>query len=280
MGPLSGRSPDRHLSADPDPAARFLTMATDDPDGPVGTVVMDEVYRRLARTYADFSADNPVNALYDRPNVLRLAGDLRGRRVLELGCAGGLLTERLVDAGADVLAVDREPRMVALAAERLAGRAEVAVADLEEPLDGVATGSVDVVVASLVLHYVADWGPLLAELHRVLAPGGALVFSIHHPITGWNLSDGSHYHRTETIHEAWTWSGRAVTATLWRRPVSAVFTALRSAGFSVDAVEEPLMSDLPLDMDARVRAVLLSSPVFLFVRGLREETARGGAAAT
>jgi ubiquinone/menaquinone biosynthesis C-methylase UbiE len=37
------------------------------------------------------------------------------------------------------------------------------------------TASMDCVLASLVLHYIQDWGPLLGELQRVLTPGGALV---------------------------------------------------------------------------------------------------------
>jgi predicted TPR repeat methyltransferase len=115
---------------------------------------------------------------YDRPAILRLAGEVAGRRVLELGCAAGVLTGQLADRGADVLALDREPQMVALARRRLQA------ADLQRPLDMVADASIGLVVASLVLHYLRDWRPLLAELHRCLAPPGALVFSVHHPITG------------------------------------------------------------------------------------------------
>lgn len=231
---------------------------------------MSEVYRTLADTYARFSVDNPVNAHYDRPAILRLAGDVRGRRVLELGCAAGLLTEQLADAGADVLAVDREPRLVAHATERLAGRARIAVADLEEPFEEVATAGIDVVVASLVLHYVEDWAPVLAELHRVLVPGGVLVFSVHHPITGWNRSEGTDYHRTELVQEEWEWDGRHVTASMFRRPLSAIFGQLRGAGFAVDVVDEPFPEALPPDTDDRMRVALTTSPVFLFVRAVRE----------
>lgn len=39
----------------------------------------------------------------------------------------------------------------------------------------VAEASIDLVIASLVLHYVEDWGPLLAELHRCLTPGSLRV---------------------------------------------------------------------------------------------------------
>lgn len=231
---------------------------------------MIDVYRTLADTYARVSVDNPVNAHYDRPAILHLAGDVQGKRVLELGCAAGLLTEQLADRGAEVLAVDREPRLVALATERLAGRSRIEVADLEEPFEDVATSSVDVVVASLVLHYVEDWGPLLAELYRVLVPGGVLVFSVHHPITGWNRSELTDYHRTELIHEEWDWDGQHVTASMFRRPLSAIFGDLRGAGFAVDVVDEPFPHDLPVKMDARMRVALTTTPVFLFVRAVRE----------
>jgi SAM-dependent methyltransferase len=233
---------------------------------------MHDVYRMLADTYARVSVDNPVNAHYDRPAILRLAGDIQGKRVLELGCAAGLLTEQLADRGADVLAVDREPRLVAHATERLAGRAHIAVADLEQPFDDVPTGSVDAVVASLVLHYLEDWGPLLAELHRVLVPGGVLVFSVHHPITGWNRSERTDYHRTELVNEEWDWDGQPVTATMFRRPLSAVFGQLREAGFLVDVVDEPFPHNLPLNMDAGMRVALTTTPVFLFVRAVRGAT--------
>jgi ubiquinone/menaquinone biosynthesis C-methylase UbiE len=39
----------------------------------------------------------------------------------------------------------------------------------------------DDVIASLVLHYLQDWGPALAELRRVLTPGGRLIVAVDHP---------------------------------------------------------------------------------------------------
>lgn len=232
-------------------------------------VVMNDVYREHADTYADFSADNPVNARYDRPAILSLTTSLQGKAVLELGCAAGLLTEQLVGRGADVLALDREPRLLSHARQRLGDRARFATADLERPLDMVPSGSADVVVASLVLHYVEHWDPLLAELHRCLRPGGSLVFSVHHPITGWNRSDKTDYHRVETITEAWHWAGHAVTATMYRRPLADIFGSLTRAGFRADAVDEPLPESLPDDMDETMRVALTTAPVFLFVRAIR-----------
>jgi SAM-dependent methyltransferase len=133
-------------------------------------------WRQHGDTWARRSEHGLPNAAYDRPAILRLAGDVTGRCVLELGCAAGVLTRQLVDRGASVLALDREPRMADLARQRLGGRARVEVADVEQPLDMVPDASIDLVVAALVLHYIEDWRPLLGELHRCLVPGGALVF--------------------------------------------------------------------------------------------------------
>ena len=169
------------------------------------------IFRDHADTYAVFADKNPVNRDYDRPTILRLAGEIRGRRVLELGCAAGGLTAHLVERGADVTSVDTAPRMIELARQRLGSRARFELADLQRPLNIVPAGSIDVVVASLVLHYIEDWAPLLADLSRALVPNGALVFSLHHPISGWLLSDRTDYHRIELVSETWSWDeiGRA-----------------------------------------------------------------------
>lgn len=228
------------------------------------------IYSDHAETYAAFCQHSAPNTHYDRPAILRLAGDVTGKRILELGCAAGVLTEHLVDLGADVLALDREPRLVEIAQRRLGGRARVEVVDLEQPLDLVPTDSIDLVVASLVLHYIEDWAPLLAELRRCLAPGGALVFSIHHPITGWLLSDQTDYHRVELVSENWDLDGQVVTAELYRRPLSAIFGQLRQAGFVVDVVDEP-RPVTGSDAAPGMLDVLDSQPVFLFLRAIRTD---------
>lgn len=234
-------------------------------------MLSDRIYSDLAESYHRLSASHPANALYDRPTILRLVGALDGQHVLELGCATGHLTQQLLAAGAEVTAVDRSAEMVRIARERLHGRARIHHGDLNAPLSltMVADASVDVAVASLVLHYLPDWQPPLAQIRRCLRPGGALVMSSHHPITGWLRSDRSDYHRTDLIEEQWDVDGVRVAAEMWRRPISAVFAPLLAAGFVIDAVEEPLPDNDGRDIaDPRVRRVLTTQPVFLYVRAL------------
>jgi len=230
----------------------------------------DHIYDELADHYAASSESSPPNALYDRPTVLRLLGPISGRTVLDLGCAAGHLSRALVDAGADVLAVDKSEQMVAHARRLVGGKARIEVADVSKPLDLVANGSVDLVAASLVLHYLPDWQDVLGELHRVLKPGGSVVMSVHHPITGWLRSDRKDYHRVELIEESWDVDGVRTQAQMWRRPVSAVFTPLLDQGFIIERVEEPRPElDEEMVPDTRVREALNSSPVFLYVRAQR-----------
>ena len=93
------------------------------------------------------------------------------RRVLEVGCGPGELAARIKDElGADVVAVDISPRMVELARGR---GVDARVGDVQElPF---AAGAFDCAVAAWMLYHVPDPDRALAELARVLEPGGRLV---------------------------------------------------------------------------------------------------------
>ncbi|PRW65323.1 class I SAM-dependent methyltransferase [Actinopolyspora mortivallis] len=231
-----------------------------------GRVAHNTLYEQFAEAYARHSEHSPANAYYDRPAILALAGDVSGRRVLDLGCAAGVLSEQLVARGATVTGVDREPRMVELARARLGDRARFEVAELSEPLDMVPTAGVDLVVASLVLHYLPDWHGLLTELGRCLVPGGELVFSVHHPAADWQGQGRPDYLSTELVSETWPVGGQDVEVSFYRRPLSAVFEQLHRAGFVVDTVDEPRPLPELSRLSPDAYAELSTKPVFLFVK--------------
>jgi 2-polyprenyl-3-methyl-5-hydroxy-6-metoxy-1,4-benzoquinol methylase len=135
-------------------------------------------YDAMAASYAASTEDNAYNAYYERPATIALLGDVDGRSVLEAGCAAGGLTVQLAERGAKVTAFDVSPAMVELARHAVGGRADLLVADLSQPLEFAADGSFDLVVASLVMHYVRHWEAVLAEFRRVVKPSGAVVFSL------------------------------------------------------------------------------------------------------
>src|SRR5262245_5887071 len=98
-----------------------------------------EAYSRLADAFAARIDTKAHNAFYDRPAVLSLLPDVKGRRVLDAGSGPGVYAEWLVEHGAEVVGLDVCPRMVELARLRLGSKATFFEADLEQPLDLLAS---------------------------------------------------------------------------------------------------------------------------------------------
>jgi SAM-dependent methyltransferase len=97
-----------------------------------------------------------------------------GRRVLDLGCRTGALTQHYA-GGNDVVGVDVDADALARAAGRLG--IETVWADVESGLP-FEDGSFDVVVAGEVLEHLADPAAAVAHVRRVLRPGGRFVGSV------------------------------------------------------------------------------------------------------
>ncbi|MGH9002178.1 MAG: class I SAM-dependent methyltransferase, partial [Acidimicrobiia bacterium] len=102
-------------------------------------------------------------------------------RVLDAGCGTGRFASILEAEGGAVVAVDRDPGMLAVASSRLAGPCLLSdVASL--PLR---SRSVDVAVAVTVLEFMSDPNAALRELARVTRPGGRIVVGALNPNSPW-----------------------------------------------------------------------------------------------
>ncbi|MEU2243806.1 class I SAM-dependent methyltransferase [Streptomyces sp. NPDC018338] len=201
-------------------------------------------YNSFAEAYAAANETNLVNAYYERPAMLALAGDVAGRRILDAGCGSGALFAALRDRGAVVSGFDASAGMLELARRRLGDGADLQVADLGSPLP-YADDTFDDVTASLVLHYLEDWGPALAELRRVLRPGGRLIASVDHPFA-INLihreagREAEHdYFDTTNWTVEWTIGGHTALVSRWNRPLHAMIEAFIGAGFRITVISEP-----------------------------------------
>jgi 2-polyprenyl-6-hydroxyphenyl methylase/3-demethylubiquinone-9 3-methyltransferase len=106
-----------------------------------------------------------------------IVGDWRGRRVLDLGSGGGFMAEAMARRGARVTGVD--PSAPAIAAARRHAEAGGLAIDYRvgtgEAIP-LTDGAVDIVVCVDVLEHVEDAARVLAEVARVLAPGGLFLF--------------------------------------------------------------------------------------------------------
>ncbi len=229
-------------------------------------------YNAMAAAYAADNAESAYNAHYERPATISLLGDVSRRRVLEVGCGPGILTMWLVDHGALVTAFDVSAEMVSLTRESVGDRAAVIVADLDQPLSFAPYRSFDIVVASLVLHYVEDWEPVFREFHRVLKPGGTVVFSTHHPTMDWEIAGGDYFATTQ-VTERWRKGGGEFEVTFWRRPLTAMTHAITSSGFVIERLVEPGPAPELRRLDPAAYELIRTKPRFLFFR-LRTECSK------
>jgi SAM-dependent methyltransferase len=169
---------------------------------------------------------------------LRLLGDVNGRRVLDLGCGVGQAAVALARQGATAIAVDASNGMLEQA-RRLAERHEVRVewhhGDLAD-LAFLRADSIDLVFSAFAVAEIGDVDRLFRQVHRVLHPNRAFVFSYEHPLA---LSGEGSYFGDEPVRV----EREGEPVLLHQRSVGDVFSALGRAGFRVDALVEPRPTD-------------------------------------
>ena len=116
------------------------------------------------------------------PALRALLPELRGTEAVDLGCGYGWFCRWARRHGASrVVGIDVSEKMLARAR---ATTDDPAITYLGEDLERLTLPAASFALAysSLALHYIEHLDALLAEVHRSLAPGGSLVFSVEHPI--------------------------------------------------------------------------------------------------
>jgi SAM-dependent methyltransferase len=229
------------MSHDHDPPGGISCRLVSPSDGSADPARLND-YDGFAEAYTAETEANLINAYYNRPAIVTLAGDVAGRRILDAGCGSGPLMAALRDQGAVVTGLDKSAAMVKLARRRLGDDTDLHVADLNRPLP-FPDDTFDDAIASLVLHYLRDWGPALTELRRVLKPGGRLIMSVDHPfaVTLMHREAGreTDYFATTHMTAEWTAGGQRALLRFWHRPLHAMTDAFTAAGFHITTISEP-----------------------------------------
>lgn len=211
------------------------------------------------------------------PALRALLPDIKGARIVDLGCGFGWFCRWTREAGAaEVLGLDVSEKMLARARETTPDKAiRYERGDLETL--SLPPASYDLAYSSLALHYVVNLDRLLRQIHRALVPGGRLVFSAEHPIytaptkPGWSKdADGR---RTWPIDN---YQGEGARTTDWlaegvvkqHRTIGTMLNTLLAAGFTLAHVEEwgPTAQQIAAWPEL---AVERERPMFLLVSAMR-----------
>jgi ubiquinone/menaquinone biosynthesis C-methylase UbiE len=194
--------------------------------------------------YDEISAKYHVNrklAISDYtelPAVLRLAGDVRGKRVLDVGCGPGRHARKLLAKGARVTGIDISNEMIAIAREHCNHQGRFFQADFEQV--EFERASFDLIIASLTLMYARDISPVIEKFGSWLKPKGRLIFSLYHPVRFFHKIADFDFSKSRKV---WIHlEGCDVTVFNYYHPMEKYFDALRASGFEVLKFVEPVLS--------------------------------------
>ena len=138
-------------------------------------------FDRLAARWWDPQGESrPLHEL--NPARLRYVAErlpLRGKRILDVGCGGGLLSEALAREGAEVVAIDLAPEVLEVARlHLLESGLQIDYRQISaEALAEQEAGGFDAITCMEMLEHVPDPGAILAAIARLLKPGGQAFLS-------------------------------------------------------------------------------------------------------
>ncbi|WP_150265909.1 class I SAM-dependent methyltransferase [Paenibacillus tepidiphilus] len=135
-------------------------------------------------------------------NELRsMLPELRGKRVLDLGCGFGWHCRYVREQGAaSVVGIDLSENMLSRARE-MTDDAQIQYRRMAIEDADFAANEFDLVLSSLALHYVADFTAVCRSVRHCLKPGGSFVLSVEHPVfTALAAQDWCYNETREKLH--------------------------------------------------------------------------------
>ena len=130
-----------------------------------------DAYYPTARLTYQSKVDDPYSS---HSVILRSVGDGKGKRLLDVGSAQGVLAQRFTQRGFEVTCIEGSPELAALGKDKCQ---EMIVADLDKPLPPL-NGQFDVIVYGDILEHLRNPMEVFTGFNRCLRPEGQVIVSV------------------------------------------------------------------------------------------------------
>ena len=186
------------------------------------------------------------------PGVIKLLGERRTGKILDVACGQGVLCRQLASAGAEVTGVDAAAELILMARQRSSGNIQYHLADARN-LDFLSADVFQAATCILAIQNIHPIQGVFDTVARRLCPGGNFIVVMMHPCFrgaketswGWDQAQGVQYRRVDRYllprkAPIFANPGKKDGTYTWtfHKPLEDYVKACRKAGLLIDALEE------------------------------------------
>ena len=240
----------------------------------VQNIYDDETFYNLYKEMRDSKIN--ANELIEIPTIKSMLPNLKGKKILDLGCGEGQMARFFIEQGAKkVVGVDISQNMLNEAKKNQSKSLEFKLLPMEEL--SLIDEKFDIVFSSLAFHYVEDFGKLMRDISCKLKKNGYLIFSQEHPLvtcaiktkdnTKYIQKDNKRYYLTSDYNNVGKrlidWNVEGVVK--YHRNFETIFKALKESNMNIEELLEAKASKEAIEIVEKYK-YLNDRPYFLFIK--------------
>ncbi|MCK5128836.1 MAG: methyltransferase domain-containing protein [Clostridiales bacterium] len=192
------------------------------------------------------------------PETLKMLGEIKDKKVIDIGCGEGGYSRLLAEKGADVVGVDFSKELINEAIKHNTIHSIQYYVKDACNLEGIENSTFDSAVSAMCLMAVEDLESAINEAYRVLKPNGRFVLSILHPCFSYkNYFDEVGYNESLSEH-----LGKPIT--FWHKTLSKTINLMIKAGFKLELLCEPVLNNNNSNAGIE-NGIKLKTPMFLLI---------------
>lgn len=231
-------------------------------------------YKEMRETHLN------ANELIEIPTIKSMLPDIKGKRILDLGCGNGTMSKYFADNGATyVLALDISKNMIEEAKEKNS-HTNITYEVLGMEKISKIKDKFDLVFSSLAFHYIEDYNKLTNDINNLLNENGILLFSQEHPNATAPILELGMKNRVEINNNRYyllnnynnlgkrTFLWNDCEVTKYHRNFEQTINTLIKNNFNILEIKEPSASKEAIQLIEKYK-YQNDRPYFLFIKAIK-----------